>query len=97
MPGSENLSDLFTKEMEVETIDKHVHGTNCEFADGKDDPAYTMHFVGAGLDTSIFNDKVEKVLNLEGDHNAWTRTDLGPRRRESPCAEVQIGRTSKPD
>ena len=47
MPGSENLSDLFTKALDGETIDKHVYGTNCEFTEGKDDLAFTIHFVGA--------------------------------------------------
>ena len=39
VPGSENLSDLFTKALDGETIDKHVYGTNCEFSEDKDDLA----------------------------------------------------------
>ena len=79
VPGSENLSDLFTKALDGETIDKHVHGTSCEYVEGKDDLAYTIHYVGAGPDMRVFHDKVGEVLKLEGDYAAWTRTDLKSR------------------
>ena len=77
VPGSENLSDLFTKALDGETIDKHILGMNCEFAAAKDDLAYTIHLIGAGPDKSIFDDRVGEAFNLEGEYMAWTRTDLG--------------------
>ena len=79
VPGSENISDLFTKALDGETIDKHIIGTSCEFKEGKDELAYTIHYIGASLDKGIFNNKVGEALNLEGNYVAWTRTDLGSR------------------
>ena len=76
VPGADNLSDLFTKALDEATIGRHTTGMHCEFAEGKDDLAYTIHFVGAGPGEGIFNDKIGKALNLRGEYAAWTRTDL---------------------
>ena len=76
VPGSENTSDLFTKALDGETIDKHTAGISCEFAEGKDDLAYTIHFVGAAPSQDMFDDKLGSLLNLKGGYAAWTRTDL---------------------
>ena len=79
IPGIDNRADLFTKALDCDDIDRHVEGLNCEFASGKDDLAYTIHFVGAVPDTTIFNKKMGEILELKGEYSGWARTDIGAR------------------
>ena len=76
VPGADNRGDLFTKALDGITINKHVQGLNCEFAAGRDDLAYTIHFIGAAPDTSVFNKQMGEILELDGSYRGWARTDM---------------------
>ena len=75
--GADNNSDLFTKALDGPTIDKHTNAIGCEFTAGKDDLAYTIHFVGSAPQKGLFDDKLGEILQLKGAYSAWIRTDIG--------------------
>ena len=70
-PGLGNMSDLSTKALDGETIDKHIFGTDGEIAEGKHDLAYTIRFIGAHLTSPHLtppHERVGEALSLEGEY-----------------------------
>ena len=91
VPGSNNRSDLLTKALDGETIDRHVTGISCEYMSGQDDLAYTIHFVGAAPSTDMFDERLGEVLGLQ----VTSRLGRGRISRQGlprrPCEAALIG------
>ena len=75
--GADNSSDLFTMAFDSEPLNKHTKSLSCEFTEGQDDLAYTIHFVGSAPQRGLFDDKLGEILQLKGAYSAWIRTDIG--------------------
>ena len=49
IPGAENPSDVMTKNVSRELLERHLNGLSCMFSDGRADKAVNLHSVSKSI------------------------------------------------
>ena len=64
LPGKENTSDIMTKAVEAETLNRHMSSLGMDFKEGRhiETPDYDGHEDGVGSKTSM---ELEEVVDVD--------------------------------